>query len=148
MLSRRLKGVDLSPRMLRRARALGLYDELEELDLIACLERSSAATFDLVTAADVFVYLGALERVFAQVARVMRPAGRFAFSVERGQAASGFELAPSGRYRHSRAYVEALARENGLRVVEARDAVLRREANREIEGVVFVLARDGGSTSP
>src|SRR5207245_6254227 len=80
-LARRLVGVDLSPGMLERARARGCYDELVCEELTAYVRRCEER-FDLITAADVFCYFGDLTAVFAATAALLRPGGRFIFSVE------------------------------------------------------------------
>src|SRR5262245_1941513 len=72
-----LAGVDLSPGMIERARAKGLYDRLVVDDLVHFLGQEPDATCHLVTAADVFVYCGDLFPVIAAVARVLAPNGLF-----------------------------------------------------------------------
>ena len=47
-----------------------------------CVARDRRGGLDVVVAADVFIYIGALDRVFAHVARVLRPNGWFAFTTE------------------------------------------------------------------
>ena len=85
----RLVGVDLSPGMLAKARALSLYDEL----IVADIEDlpASVAGFDLVIAADVLVYVGDLAKIFAEVRERLNPCGLWAFTVERNEA-SDFAL--------------------------------------------------------
>ena len=88
----RLEGVDISSEMLRKAREKGIYHRLEKADL---QDFSSAGALpDLVTAADVFMYLGALDGIFPTVSRLLAPGGLFAFSVERLDAEDGFALQP------------------------------------------------------
>ncbi len=50
----RLTGVDLSARMIEKARSLGVYDRLEQGDVIGFLD-ASPDRWDLVLAADVFI---------------------------------------------------------------------------------------------
>src|SRR5690606_25849867 len=69
-----LAGVDLSPRMLDKARGRGIYDELHCADLVQALERPGP-DWDLMLAADVFVYLGDLGAVLRAAARALRPGG-------------------------------------------------------------------------
>jgi tetratricopeptide (TPR) repeat protein len=65
-----LTGVDLSPRMLEKAGALGAYDGLQQADVTEFL-RASREQFDLVVAADVFIYAGVLDDLFALLAQRM-----------------------------------------------------------------------------
>ncbi len=140
-LSRQLVGVDLSQGMLSKAQLLGVYDRLESADLIEFLYGAGAHTFDVVTAADVFVYLGDLAAVFVHARRVLRDDGLFAFTVERsaGEGAP-FLLAGSGRYKHSLAYLESLCAAHRFRCLQSGDVILRKERNLPIEGRVYLLS--------
>ena len=111
-----LTGVDLSPRMLDKARKRNCYRQLIEGDIVDFLRGPPAGSFDLVAATDVFVYVGALEAVFAETVRTLRCGGLFAFSVEALPDATntGYRLQGTGRYAHSADYLQALARRYGL----------------------------------
>ena len=58
-----LAGVDLSGAMLDLARDRKLYDSLEQCDLVEALRRGPQG-FDLLTAADVLIYMGDLSLTF------------------------------------------------------------------------------------
>lgn len=137
--ARRMTGLDLSPRMLAEARGRGLYDALEEADLLEWLPRH-AARFDLVAAADVLNYLGDLGPALQGIAGALAPGGVAAFSVEAG-AGAPFALGPGLRYRHDPAHVAALAQAAGFAEIARRDAVLREEKGVPVDGVLFVLRR-------
>lgn len=109
-----LTGVDLSAEMVAKARQRGLYDELIVGDLHEVLA-DTPQRFDLVLAADVFIYVGELESVFERLAACMTPGGWLAFTVERGTPGSGAELQPSLRYTHAPDYIAALAQRHGFR---------------------------------
>jgi predicted TPR repeat methyltransferase len=81
-MARTLVGVDLSSKMLEKARERRLYDRLEQLDLMAMMQAEPSKTYDLVIAADVFVYLGKLDALAMEVHRLLRAESLFAFSVE------------------------------------------------------------------
>ncbi|MBN1513560.1 MAG: methyltransferase domain-containing protein, partial [Phycisphaerae bacterium] len=114
--ARRLVGVDLAPNMIalarRRRDAAGrlVYDRLITSHLLPALREFDQA-FDVILAADVFIYVGSLDGVFPAAARALRPRGLLAFSLERydpppgSSAAFDFRL----RYRHSLDYVRSLA---------------------------------------
>jgi predicted TPR repeat methyltransferase len=123
--------------MLAQARDPGVYSELECIDLTDYLARCDAE-FDLVVAADVFIYLGDLAPVFDGAQRALRAGGRFAFSVEAGEEQE-FALAATRRYRHSRPYLERLAAEYGFDVDAIEKGVLRREAGRNVNGHMALL---------
>lgn len=134
-----LVGIDLSGRMLEHARARGLYDELVEGEITAELGHRPQA-FGLAVAADVLVYFGALEELFAAVHAALRPGGCFVFSVEEGEA-EDFVLRPTRRYAHSAAYLERLAGQQGFACRRLEPTVLREEAGAEVAGLLAVLQR-------
>ena len=108
LLSDTLVGYDISAEMLRKARAKGMYDRLEKADLADLPFAGPPA--HLITAADVFMYLGRLDHAFASIAGMLAPSGLFAFSVERSDKADGFALGETRRYAHSESYGRARER--------------------------------------
>lgn len=135
-ISKRIVGVDVSGAMLQEARARGCYQELAEAEVLGWMRAAAAQQFDLIIAADVLVYFGDLVPVFAQAARLLRPGGLFAFSIERCRDAD-FRLQDSGRYAQSAAYVERLAKEHGFAVAVRADQPIRKP----IVGLLYVLRR-------
>lgn len=144
-----LSGVDLSARMLEKARAKGIYDHLEKAD-IASLELS-ARRFDLIVAADVFIYLGALEQVIGWCVGSLSPGGRLAFTVELTEEGD-IALGDSRRFAHSRGYVGDLLTQAGFTGIVLRDCVLRMDRGREVASLCAIatapaaqhdVARDG-----
>lgn len=135
-LARSLAGVDLSPRMLEEAARKGCYTALHDADIAPWLAQAGPASFDLVVAADVFIYIGDLQEIVREVRRLLRPGGLFAFSVEVCEAGE-FQLQPTGRFAQSRAYVEGLAARHGLRLL-AREAA---DVRSGIEGDLYLLGR-------
>ena len=82
MLAHRIDGVDLSPLMIERAKARGIYGELAVDDLEDFLE-NSRRQYDLLIAADAVVYFGDLSRLFRGVHANLKPNGNFLFTVEK-----------------------------------------------------------------
>jgi predicted TPR repeat methyltransferase len=140
-LARTLTGVDLSANMLARARARGIYDHLIHGELVEAL-RGARGAFDLILAADVFIYVGDLAPVFPAVAAALRAGGRFAFVVEADDG-TDYVLRPTRRYAHPPQYVRALARSCGLAERSSRRAFLRLQEDQPIEGDTYVLQRAG-----
>jgi predicted TPR repeat methyltransferase len=142
----RMTGIDLSSAMLQKAAAKGLYAELKKADLIDGLRFSDPA--DLVLAADVFMYLGALEGVTEAVGDRLVPGGLFAFSIELHSGAGDCCLQESLRHAHSRPYVERLVAACGMRTVNTEEAGIRRDGNAMITGLVVLaekLRADGNA---
>lgn len=133
-----MEGVDVSAGMLGRARAKGLYGRLAQADL-AAYDIPTAA--DLVAAADVFMYVGALDAVFARVATALPSGGVFAFSTEAHDGLEDFVLRRSRRYAHSETYLRRLLAAGGLEVVSFTRAPIRLDRGEAIEGFVVVARR-------
>ncbi|THD72129.1 methyltransferase domain-containing protein [Phenylobacterium sp.] len=134
--ARRLTGVDLSGAMLAKARARGLYQSLEQRDLLDALA-TPGARWDMIVAFDTFPYLGALDETFAAAAQVLRPGGWFVFSTEHAQGDS-YRLRGNGRFAHGAEYVTALAA-GRFEIVRRHTAPLRREAGRTVDGGYYLL---------
>ncbi|HYG85215.1 MAG TPA: tetratricopeptide repeat protein [Azospirillum sp.] len=134
-----LAGVDLSPRMVDKARARGLYDALSVGDVVEAMA-SSAQSWDLLVAADVLVYIGDLVPVFDAAAAALESGGRFAATVERLDG-DGFALGPSRRYAHAAGYVRRTAAAAGLDVLLLEERSPRREKQAPVPGLLFVLGK-------
>jgi predicted TPR repeat methyltransferase len=138
-----LEGVDLSESMLQKAAEKRIYDRLERADINHLELRGPPA--DLVVAADVFVYLGALGTALANVAAMLEPGGLFVFSVERHEAAQDYVLGASLRFAHSPAYIRRILGESGFVVRGLAEAELRRDRDMPVPGLV-VTAERGAKT--
>ena len=97
--------------------------------------------FDVVLAADVFIYVGDLALVFRDAARVLKAGGIFAFSVERADPARDFVLMPNGRYAQSEDYVRRLAGASGFDVLETLETTIRGKSCDAAIGQLFVLRK-------
>lgn len=138
-LADRITGVDLSARMLRKAQATGNYDVLVQQEVRQFLA-GTPETFDLVVAADVFIYVGALDAVFAQVAARMPAGGAFAFTVE-DSGGPELQLRASLRYAHSEEGVRRLAQANGFQVSHLARRPLRQEQQTQVGGLFVWLEK-------
>ncbi|CAN5745624.1 tetratricopeptide repeat protein [soil metagenome] len=140
-LADRLTGIDLSAGMLDQAHALDLYDELTQADAAAYLQATDER-FDLILAADVFIYIGDLAPLFASARRVMPPGGVFCFSAEQASRESlDFELLPSLRYAHAERYLRELAAVHGFEVTALTRQPIREDQREAIAGLFVYLRR-------
>ncbi|OFZ73622.1 MAG: hypothetical protein A2W04_05335 [Betaproteobacteria bacterium RBG_16_64_9] len=130
-----LVGVDLSHRMLEAARRRGCYDELHAAELEQWLGQAPAARFDLAVAADVFIYIGSLDKVFALLQKTLRPEGVMAFSVESCEG-DEWRLLASGRYAQSASYVRRLSERHGFQVERCTSTSIRRGVPGELYALV------------
>lgn len=138
-------GVDVSRSMIDKAGAHGLYRTLglgEAADLLRNDPRF-AGPYDLVTAADVFIYVGRLDEIFATVSQKLTSSGLFVFSVE-VSAKADVLIQGSGRFGHSREYVAALAARHSLTIEEETPLQLREEFGMAVPGLLYTLRRTGG----
>jgi predicted TPR repeat methyltransferase len=135
----RLEGFDISAKMLRKAGDKSIYDRLEKIDLQVL--RYEGARADLITAADVFMYVGALEGIAAAVTRLLADDGLFAFSVERLDGEGDFALQASRRFAHSERYVRTVLATNGLCVHSLEQRIIRRDRHEPVQGLVVVAGR-------
>lgn len=133
-------GIDLSPGMIREARATGLYAELEVDDMIEALRGRADASADLVVAADAFVYLSDLAPVLSEAARVLARGGVIAFTVETHDG-EGIVLGEGLRYAHSAEYVRDAIGRAGLRLLTLEPASPRIENNEPVRGLVVVAEK-------
>lgn len=136
--TRRLDGVDLSPRMLERARQRGSYNLLHVGDMVEFL-LARPRSYDVVVAVDVFVYVGKLDSAFAATRQALRPGGLLAFTVEM-QNEGTFALRETKRYAHSPDYIDRLATTHGFSLRHMKRRVLRMNQGEEVTGLVVVLA--------
>ncbi len=129
-------GCDLSPEMIARAEAGNRYQRLAVSDAAAFLSSGNEG-YDLVTVADVLVYVGALDELFGAVAACLLPNGLFAFTVE--EALDGdLVLRDSLRYAHGETYIRRVLAGAGLAVVELARDTLRFDRGAPVRGLIVV----------
>ncbi len=130
----KLYGVDISTKMIQQAQGKKIYDELKAKEIIEYLAQTEAK-FDLFVAADVFVYLGNLEPVFQTISNVAESGACFAFSTETTD--KDFALKPSGRFGHSKGYVEKIAGKFKWNLEDIQSDILRVENGQNVSGNLF-----------
>ena len=143
--SLRVDGVDLSPGMVNRALKSGHYSRVWHADIHDAMEQVYRARdlYDLFVSADVFIYVGALERAFQLATRVLRAGGGLAFSLEEwAEGPEAYVLRPSLRYAHSLAYVQRLASDHGFQILRADRDLLRHDHGKAISGLFCILQKD------
>jgi predicted TPR repeat methyltransferase len=133
-------GIDLSPGMIEKARATGLYAELEVNDMLEGLRARGEACADLVLAADAMVYVPDLVPVLTEIRRVLVAGGLAAFTLERNPG-DGVIIGEGLRYAHSPDYVRASLAAAGLRLSQLEQQSFRNENNMPVPGLVVVAAK-------
>jgi predicted TPR repeat methyltransferase len=133
-------GIDLSPRMIERARATGLYAEVDVAEIVEGLGRRPDTSANLILAADVMVYVHDMAPLLAEVARVLAPGGLFAFTVE-SHAGEGVVLGKGLRYAHGASRMRALVAAAGLRLDRLEQGSSRTEGGTPVPGLVVVATK-------
>ena len=153
-----LEGFDLSANMLAKAEEKHIYDRLAQTDLSLPAAESGVlgdaagamaeGRADLVSAADVLIYLGDLGQIFDTSARLLVKGGLLAFSVEDAAGVGpqavgeGFVLRPSLRYAHSEAFIRQKASVAGFEITALRRDVIRTDGGKPVYGLLFVARRN------
>ena len=132
-----LEGIDLSEKMLRQAKGKNIYNKLIKEDIVDYLSNSSL-NFDYFVATDVFIYIGDLSDVFRLIKSRNKTGGKLAFSTEDCEG-DGFSLEQSGRYSHSKKYIQGLCETFGYELRYFETHALRKEKNHYIRGGLYLL---------
>ncbi len=132
-----LIGVDVSPKMLEKAEEKKTYNRLKVFDILQDWEFSQK--FDLIYSSDVFVYFGNLDPIIRSASSYLVHGGIIAFSVERLEDNSmEYRLFPSGRYAHSRTYIQDCLRRHGLELIEETKADIRKQSGNPVKGLLII----------
>lgn len=136
-VSKRLIGLDLSPKMISEARKKNLYDQLIVGEITEFLKEGKAK-FDLVVAGDVLIYFGDLKPVFHFVKNRLSHGAYFLFTTESTEE-NDRVLSETGRFSHSKAYVLNLAKMNGFVIKGYKSTKIRKEKEGWAKGDVYLL---------
>lgn len=138
-IAKTLTGVDIAEQMLALAQQKNIYDKLIKADILQFL-RSSQDQYDLILAADVFVYFGDIEELMASITKALKTQGLLAFNIEVSKE-ENYQLTTTGRFAHSKQYVEECARNNNLEIVMAKYAFMRKQAEEDVYGMYYLLGK-------
>lgn len=131
-----LYGVDISEKMLQQAKIKKVYNYLIKDDL----EHYFFATkkqFDLIVSADVFTYLGNLQKIISGCYKCLKKNGRIIFTVSANNIDdSNYYLHPSGRFLHHKNYIKKLISEQGFLLEKLEENILRNEGENKVLGYV------------
>jgi predicted TPR repeat methyltransferase len=132
-----LEGIDLSKSMLEKASTKNIYDKLEHKDIVEYLSTQDL-NFNYFISTDVFIYVGELSQIFKLIKFRNRLKGKFIFSTEHTDK-DGFFLEQTGRYSHSKKYIENLCNEFGYKLSHFETTNLRKEKDKFIIGGLYLL---------
>ena len=132
-----LEGIDLSKKMLEIAESKNAYDKLDHVDIVGYLSHAEL-NFDCFIATDVFIYVGDLYEVFRLIKVRNKKPGKLIFSTEHTNE-KGFHLEKSGRYSHSKSYIEGLCKEFKFSISHFSETNLRKEKGSFLIGGLYLL---------
>jgi predicted TPR repeat methyltransferase len=136
--STNIDGIDLSPAMVAAASKTGHYRAVWAGDCVECMN-NNARSYSLIMAADVLVYIGDLQPLFARAATMLERDGLLSFTVQ-SHDGDGFVLGDDLRYHHSEAYLRICAGIAGFSVLHLQPCITRQDAGKPVLGFVGVLA--------
>jgi predicted TPR repeat methyltransferase len=150
-----ITAVDVSAKMLAKARERKCYDTIEQGDITAFLAEKAAESslrrVEVIVLADVLVYFGELRTVLRACLDLLTDGGVVLFTVEdlqanslliTGEASSlSFALQRSGRFGHSSSYIEALAVELGFELWRLLECVPRTDSGVAVRGLAVGLKK-------
>lgn len=147
-----LTGMDLSEGMLRKAaelkqdNGLRVYDHLVEAELVTFLNEAPRDCFGMATCVDTLCYFGPLDQMMTALKPALRPGGIMIATVERCEDLDGpgYMIDQSGRYSHTKPYLEQAAKGAGLNFASVEEVILRKELGKDVHGYVFVVERPAG----
>jgi len=132
-----IDGVDLSQSMLNLAQTKSIYNKLIHEDIVQFLGISEL-DYQYFVAADVFIYIGELSEVFRLIKSRNKRSGHVIFSTEHSEI-DGYHLEKSGRYSHSKSYIENLCDEYGYEIHHFSETNLRKQNNIYLEAGIYSL---------
>lgn len=139
-ISENMVGVDLSPKMLKKAKERNLYNELVASGIEQYYETHDFKP-SIVVSADVFVYIGDISAIFTHTSNAMQKDGLFVFSTEDTDTTNEFLLRDSGRFAHNEKYIQSLANANQFTLIDKEKTILRYDNDEPIYGQVYLLKK-------
>lgn len=139
-ISKRMIGIDLSPKMLEKAKQRNIYSKLIADDICRGLQ-TLGAEFELAICVDTFVYIGDLAGTMDEISNALSPDGIFTFTVERLDENLDYRLNASGRYSHNQVYIRKVLKDSAMDVLHVKEGVLRQERGSPMQGYFFVAQK-------
>ena len=135
-------GVDLSLPMLEEAKKHNVYSRLHNVNLLDALAATDADEYEIIVAADVFIYVGALDAAIRDSFKVLKPGGWLFFSCESAPVdGPDFVLRKSMRYAQTTGYVKRLLDAAGFAEPSIEDIDLRMEKEAVIPGYLVAVQK-------
>lgn len=132
-----LVGVDLSDNMLLQAKALNLYDELHQQDILNFLDTETH--YDLMIAAELFPYIGDPKALLTKIANRLSKKGICVLSIEYSDNKQLYTLTENARFKHCPNAIQSILTKLGFQVISQEKTTLRQHQNKPVIGVLFTI---------
>ena len=134
-----LVGVDLSTQMVEQAAKHEVYDKVHTVNVLDALAATPDALYDVVSACEVFPYVGNLTHVVAEACRLLLPGGHFVFSCETASEAGPELVLKNGlRYQHKLSHVQSLCKSAGFDDIQTKTLTLFTENAQAVDGFAIL----------
>jgi predicted TPR repeat methyltransferase len=132
-------GVDLSMQMVEQAVRHNVYDKIHTVNVLDALKATPSSLYNVLTACELFPYLGDLTSAVSDAFRLIVPGGHFIFSCEESPD-SGADLALNIglRYRHKLSHVKSLCLAAGFVIEEIKPLTLLAENGQSAAGFAVI----------
>ena len=138
--SDRIVGVDISPKMLEKAKEKSIYSKVICQDILSL---SSEEKFDIAVAADVFTYFRDVKLPLEKMRSVVKDKGYILFTIVTPEKFTFKKVMqePNGRYDHVLHHIIKIAKKMRLKVVAKDYYIMRKEMGKNIKGVLLTLRK-------
>lgn len=134
-----LTGVDISEKMLAKARLRNCYTQLVRQDIFDFL-KADEKSYHLILGVELTPYLADLKEMMTLVMSRLRADGLFLLSIETTEKEDIY-LSAQGRYLYRPEYVENLLKQIGFSMIQKKDIFLRKEGQGQASGVFYVCRK-------
>lgn len=135
-ISNILDGIDLSEKMIEKAKEKNCYSHLEKTDIIPYLSEHKLS-YDLICLADVVCYFGQTASLLNSIFKALPVDGEVLFTIEKNTSKDDYVLSTTGRYKHNPQTIQNLLKDIGFDKIEVNEAVLRQENNEAVIGCLI-----------
>lgn len=149
-----LIGVDLSQNMLAKADSRQQYTQLHQSDCLEYLQKNhtdpqqSTTEYELITAAELFPYIGDLSPLLLEAINSLSPNGIIIFSVETTIETEQFQLSQNARFQHNPNWITQLViGHTQAEIVESTPVTLRLHQSKAVPGQLFVVKKTVSKTT-
>ena len=119
------------------AKISNVYNKLTYTEVSEYLSNRQL-NFDYFISTDVFVYVGKLSSIFHLIKTRNMRSGKLVFSTEHNYN-DVYQLEKSGRYYHSKSYIEGLCSQFGYEMIHFSKVKLRKEKGNFLCGAIYIL---------